>query len=175
MTQESIDLSNNAEIAVRDDYEKFLSMKTAGQLFGMPVTKIEDILLPQEITPIPLSPPEVMGSLNLRGRIVTAIDLRVRLGLGKLDYINNSNYRCVVIDYRDVLYSLIVDSVSEVINIYPDEIRRSPENLSPDWKEVCKGVFPMDDDLMVIVSVERLLSFVDSSSDLDDAVIDNID
>src|SRR5918911_2201202 len=59
----------------------FVSVTISGQLFGIPVLQVQDVLGPQRITPIPLAPREIAGSLNLRGRIVTAIDMRVRLGL----------------------------------------------------------------------------------------------
>ena len=67
-----------------DDYqenEDFVTFFIEGQLFGVPVLKVQDIINPQRITPVPLAPPEIAGSLNLRGRIVTAIDVRKRLGL----------------------------------------------------------------------------------------------
>src|SRR4051794_12660711 len=59
----------------------FVTFTVAGQLFGIPVLQVHDVLGPQSITRVPLAPPEIAGSLNLRGRIVTAIDLRRRLGL----------------------------------------------------------------------------------------------
>ena len=58
----------------------YVTMTIADQLFGIPVLQVQDVLGPQRITRIPLAPPEVAGSLNLRGRIVTAIDVRLRLG-----------------------------------------------------------------------------------------------
>ena len=61
--------------------QDFVTMTIAGQLFGIPVLTVQDILGQQKITRIPLAPPEVAGSLNLRGRIVTAVDVRLRLGL----------------------------------------------------------------------------------------------
>ena len=66
------------------DRHEFVSITVADQLFGIPVLQVQDVLGPQRITRIPLAPAEVAGSLNLRGRIVTAIDLRTRLGLPEL-------------------------------------------------------------------------------------------
>ena len=64
-----------------DEQHQCVTITIAGQLFGIPVLIVHDVLGPQRITRVPLAPPEVAGSLNLRGRIVTAIDVRHRLGL----------------------------------------------------------------------------------------------
>ena len=63
------------------DLRQFVTFTIGGQLCGITVLQVRDVLASQAITPIPLAPPEITGSLNLRGRIVTAVDLRVRLGL----------------------------------------------------------------------------------------------
>ena len=69
------------ELATTENHEDFVTMFIEGQMFGIPVLVVQDVLGPQKITRIPLAPPEVAGSLNLRGRIVTAIDVRMRLRL----------------------------------------------------------------------------------------------
>lgn len=145
------------------DTRKYIMTRLEGQLFGVQVDTIEDILMPQKITPIPLAPPEIKGVLNLRGRIVTAINLRVLLGLPfKED--NENSYRHVVVSYGSELYSLIIDSVSEVLNISPKQIERNPGNLSAQWKEVCAGVCSLEKELMVILDVDRILR-VDAGGD----------
>ena len=72
--------SKNATVA-SGETEEFITFTIAGQIFGIPVLQVQDILGPQRITKVPLAPSEVAGSLNLRGRIVTAVDVRLRLGL----------------------------------------------------------------------------------------------
>src|SRR5437773_6806042 len=91
----------------------FVTMTIAEQLFGIPVLQVQDVLGPQRITRIPLAPPEVAGSLNLRGRIVTAIDLRTRLGLPQLT--DGKPRMSIVVDHGGELYSLMVDQVGEVL------------------------------------------------------------
>src|ERR1043165_10058422 len=66
-----------------EDHRDYVTMSIGSQMFGIPVLNVEDVLGPQQITRVPLAPPEVAGSLNLRGRIVTAIDVRLRLGMPK--------------------------------------------------------------------------------------------
>src|SRR5271170_1708726 len=96
-----------------DEQRQYVSIVIEGQLFGIPVLIVHDVLGPQRITRVPLAPPEVAGSLNLRGRIVTAINLRRRLKLPPLeaDKISMS----VVVDLGGELYSLLVDNVGEVL------------------------------------------------------------
>ncbi|MDH5490269.1 MAG: chemotaxis protein CheW, partial [Rhodospirillaceae bacterium] len=75
--------SNEIDGVAGDNTIEFVTFNIAGQLFGIPVLIVQDILLPESIASIPLAPPEVRGSINLRGRIVTVIDVRVRLGLNR--------------------------------------------------------------------------------------------
>src|SRR6202023_3826356 len=83
----------------------FVSVVISGQLFGIPVLQVRDVLASQRITRVPLAPPEVAGSLNLRGRIVTAIDLRTRLRLPKRE--DGAKSMSVVVDQAGESYSLL--------------------------------------------------------------------
>src|SRR5262245_36729948 len=87
----------------------FVTFTIAGQLFGVPVLAVQDVLRPQAITRIPMAPPEILGSLNLRGRIVTVVDTRHRLGLPKAD--TNEQPMSIVVPHGDDLFSLAVDRV----------------------------------------------------------------
>ena len=72
-------MNEPSEIAEEQD---FVTVVTAGQVFGLTLDRVRDVFVPRGLSPVPLAPPEVAGLLNLRGRIVTAVDLRRRLGLG---------------------------------------------------------------------------------------------
>lgn len=136
---------------------QYLALRLDKQLFGILVDTVQDVLPPMQITPIPLSPPEVKGSLNLRGRIVTAINLRAKLGIDEPEE-ELAKYRSVVIDVDGNLYSLIIDSVSEVIDIEDNKIDRLPENISAKWKDVGTGVYQMENELMIFLDSYKLLS-----------------
>ena len=135
----------------------FVTMTIANQLFGLPVLQVQDVLSNQRITCIPLAPVEVAGSLNLRGRIVTAIDVRTRLGLPSRpkDVLGMS----IVVDLRGELYSLMVDSVGEVLSVSNDAFEQNPATLDPLWRDVSTGVYRLEKNLLVVVDVARLLSF----------------
>ncbi len=134
---------------------EFVSMTVADQLFGIPVLTVQDVLGEQRITRVPLSPPEVAGTLNLRGRIVTAIDMRRRLRLPPRA--PSQSAMNVVVDRGGELYSLIVDAVGEVLSLAPELFERNPPTLDPGWREVSTGVYRLQHELMVVLDVERLL------------------
>jgi purine-binding chemotaxis protein CheW len=135
--------------------EMFVTLTVANQLFGIPVLQVRDILGPQHITRIPLAPSEVAGALNLRGRIVTAIDVRTRLGLSAQAETTSS--MSVVVDIHGELYSLIVDKIGEVMSLPNADFERNPATLDARWQEVSSGIYRLKDCLLVVIDVARLL------------------
>ncbi|WP_027284063.1 chemotaxis protein CheW [Rubritepida flocculans] len=138
-----------------DAAQMVLTLTVAGQLCGVPVLAVRDVLGVQSITPIPLAPREVAGSLNLRGRIVTAVDLRVRLGLAPAGEAKGA--MSVVVEIGGELYSLLADAVGEVLSLDPAERAANPPTLDPAWREVSLGVHRLGEQLLVLLDVERLL------------------
>ena len=134
----------------------FVSMTLVDQLFGIPVLAVQDVLNAQRITRIPLAPPEIAGALNLRGRIVTAIDIRRRLGLPQLPPGEPSMN--VVVEHDGELYSLIFDSVGEVLRLPAEDYERSPASLDARWREVAGGIYRLPGKLLVVLEVARLLN-----------------
>lgn len=138
-----------------DAAQMVLTLTVAGQLCGVPVLAVRDVLGVQSITPIPLAPREVAGSLNLRGRIVTAVDLRARLGLAPLGAARGA--MSVVVEMGGELYSLLADEVGEVLSLDPAERAANPPTLDPAWRDVSLGVHRLGERLLVLLDVERLL------------------
>ena len=139
--------------------KEFVTMTVGGQLFGIPVLSVQDVLAAQKIARIPLAPPEVAGALNLRGRIVTAIDVRTRLGLPPMD--SGQTGMSIVVDHHGELYSLIIDVIGDVMDLPNSAYERSPATLDPSWREVAAGVYRLDGELLVVLDVNRLLDFAD--------------
>lgn len=134
----------------------YVTIRLCGQLLGVPVLLVQDVLKPQRITRVPLSPPWVAGVLNLRGRIVTAIDLRARLGLKPRGEGERAGMS-VVVDYRGEPYSLLIDNVGEVLTLDDSLFEKNPVTLDTRWREVSNGVFRLDNELLVVLDVNRLL------------------
>jgi purine-binding chemotaxis protein CheW len=145
-----------AESAIASgESQDYVTMTIADQLFGIPVLTVQDVLGSQRITRIPLAPPEVAGALNLRGRIVTAMDVRRRLDLPGRE--QGKAGMSVVVDHNGELYSLIVDSVGEVLSLPNEAFERNPATLDPKWREVSAGIYRLDGKLLVVLEVSRLL------------------
>jgi purine-binding chemotaxis protein CheW len=143
--------------AAVDEHREFVSITVQNQLFGIPVLQVQDVLAQQRITRIPLAPVEVAGSLNLRGRIVTAIDLRTRLRLPPLP--EGHSGMSVVVDYGGELYSIMVDSVGEVLSLSSEQAERNPATLDPVWRDVSEGIYRLDKTLLIVLDVARVLDF----------------
>jgi purine-binding chemotaxis protein CheW len=139
------------------EHRDYVTMSIGGQLFGIPVLKVQDVLGTQTITRVPLAPVEVAGSLNLRGRIVTAVDVRLRLGLPKRE--NDKTAMSVVVEHENELYSLLVDSVGEVLSLETRDYQRNPPTLNPRLREFSDGIYRLNDSLLVVLSVSSLLNF----------------
>ena len=138
------------------DERVFVTLSLAGQLCGIPVQSVRDVLAMHGITRIPLAPPEIAGSLNLRGRIVTAVDLRRRLLLPPADA--QARRMAVVVEHGIELYALLVDEVCEVIGLGDDKFERNPPTLTGVWAEHCTGVFRLSGRLMAVLDVASLLA-----------------
>lgn len=134
---------------------QYVTVIIGGQLFGLPIHKVHDVFVPESMTRVPLSAPEVAGVLNLRGRIVTAINMRRRLGLPQRE--GNHGIMAVGIEYRGESYGLIIDEVGEVLNLDAAGREANPANLDARWAEISGGVHRLSGQLMVILDVERVL------------------
>ena len=144
-----------AEESVNRSSEDFLTINVANQLFGIPVLQVQDVLREQAVTKIPLASPEVAGSLNLRGRIVTAID--VRRSLSMPDREDDQSSMSVVVEHKEELFSLIIDSVGDVLSLKKANFERNPGTLDPKWRDISTGIFQLDDNLLIVMDVSKLL------------------
>lgn len=148
----AVDRSN----ADRAETQDFVTILIADQWFGIPVLGVQEVLGPQDIARVPLAPDEVAGSLNLRGRIATAIELRKRLGMPSRE--EGQNEMSIVVDRKGELYSLVIDSVGEVLTVTPAQFERNPPTLEPEVREISQGIYRLEDKLLVVLDVDRLLN-----------------
>jgi purine-binding chemotaxis protein CheW len=148
--------------AIGDDGETFVTFTVIDQRFGVPVSRVQDILMPERIAPVPLAPPAVRGAINLRGRIVTVIDVRTRLGLpARDDAVEGgaaNGTMGVTVEYRGEFYTLLVDRIGDIVALPPQRWEDKPSTLDPAWRDMTSGVFRLEDGLMVVLDVDRLLN-----------------
>ncbi|MEM7569784.1 MAG: chemotaxis protein CheW [Pseudomonadota bacterium] len=139
--------------------QEFVTLRLDGQLLGIPVLQVHDVLKAQNMTPVPIAPNWIAGLINLRGRIVTCIDLRARLGLPPATEEDDVTGMSVVVEQNGEPYSLLIDRVGDVLKLPLDDYERNPVTLESTWAEVSAGVYRLDGELLVILDVERLLDF----------------
>lgn len=150
MTNVSVS-SGAAEVAA----DEYITVTIADQLFGLPILEVQDVFMPAAVTEVPLASHDVAGVLNLRGRIVTAIDMRKRLGLEPRS--SDCAEMAVGIEYNGESYGLIIDQVGEVHSLSAETFEPNPSNLDPRWAQVSAGVHRLDGTLMVIFDVNKIL------------------
>ena len=134
---------------------EYVTAMIGGQLFGLPISRVQDVFMPERLTRVPLARPEIAGVLNLRGRIVTAIDMRCRLGLPKVE--EKRPPMAVGIECKGESYGLLIDSVGEVLKLDDNAREPNPVNLDSRLAQISAGVHRLDGQLLVILDVERVL------------------
>jgi purine-binding chemotaxis protein CheW len=133
-----------------------------GYYCGLDVRKVQEIIRYQEMTPVPLAPPVVSGLINLRGQIVTAIDLRRRLEL--TDRPADQPPVNVVVQTDDGAVSLLVDEIGDVVEVSEDLFERPPETLTGIGRELIRGAYKMKDRLLLLLDSEKTLDCGDWKS-----------
>ncbi len=136
----------------------FLTFVIADQRFGIPILQVQDVLGEQRVTHIPLAPAEVAGSLNLRGRIVTAINMRNRLGINAVQ--DAEANMSVVVEHENELYSLIIDEIDDVMTLRNRDFEPTPATLDSGWRDIASGVYRLKDELLVVLDVPKFLNTV---------------
>ena len=115
----------------------FVTITIAGQLFGIPTIQVQDAHDTPKVTPVPLAPREVAGVLNLRGKIVTVINLRERLNLAPVG--SDETTMSIVVEHGGDLYSLVIDDVGDVLSLPDDQFEKCPATMDPLWREIAVG------------------------------------
>jgi purine-binding chemotaxis protein CheW len=134
---------------------EYVTFTVAGQLFGLPIGRVQDVFKPANITRVPLARPEIAGVLNLRGRIVTAIHLSSRLDLQS--HAEGMAPMAIGIECGVESFGLLVDAVGEVLKLPDSEREANPINLDRKLARVSSGVFRLDGQLLVVLDVDRVL------------------
>lgn len=141
--------------SVDENVTEYVTALIGDQLFGLPISRVQDVFMPDRLTRVPLASPEIAGVLNLRGRIVTAIDMRCRLGLPRRD--DGKPSMAVGIEYKGESYGLLIDTVGEVLKLADNTREANPVNLDARLAHVSAGVHRLDKQLLVILDVDRVL------------------
>lgn len=134
---------------------QFLSIFLGDQEFGVDISSVQDVLKGLSVTSVPMASNYITGICNLRGRIVTAIDLHKRM-YKNAAHENPVNLN-VVIDSNGELYSILVDRVGDVLTLAEDDIEPPPLTLNAHWRSLCKGVHKRDGGLMIMLDTDKII------------------
>ncbi len=135
---------------------RFATFVVAGHYFGTDVTQVQEVLRHQAMTPVPLAPPVIEGLINLRGQIVTAIEMRQRLGLpSRADGEESMN---VVVRTEDGVVSLLVDEIGDVVEGEPQAFEAPPESLDPVLRSLVSGIYKLKGRLLLVLDIHQTLN-----------------
>ncbi len=155
---EEIDMRNLEEIESDVEKEQFMTFGCSGETYGISIKYVNEIIGLQQITSIPESEDYIMGLINLRGKIIPVIDVRVRFGKEPLEY--NDRTCVIVIDVKSTLIGLIVDKIEEVASFSEDEITPPPSvsNLEAQSRKYVFGIGRSDGGVKLLLDPEKLIS-----------------
>lgn len=136
---------------------KFLTFALGLEEYGLPVLKVREIIKVMDITQVPQMPPHVRGVINLRGRVIPVIDLRLKFGLASRDYTERT---CIiVVDVASVgLMGIVVDSVSEVLNVMSADIDEAPDFGGRVSTDYMLGLAKVKGTVKILLDLDRVLA-----------------
>jgi purine-binding chemotaxis protein CheW len=158
-------LSKESAAVARADSRagKYLTFHLAGEEFGIRVLKVREIMGVQDITAVPQTPPHIKGVINLRGKVVPVVDLRLKFGVPAAEYTQRT---CIVVtqvqsDNSTVLIGIVVDSVSEVLNLSAADIEDTPDFGEEIETQYLLGMAKVKGKVKILLDIDRILSAQD--------------
>ena len=175
---ELMSIDNDSHHVVMEGEQQYVTMTIAGQLFGVPIMQVEDIVEPDRITMVPLASKQIAGVMNLRGRVVTVIDLKQCLGGangngGKLPKITADNDDAegkpepepelkysITVEKNHNLYTLLFDNIGDVRALPDKGLEKLPPNLEAQFRKVAAGVYRLEGELLVLLDVDKVFELL---------------
>lgn len=149
---------------------KIISFRLGDQVFCLDIMAVKEIRVWVKATPLPHSPDYVLGFINLRGRVIPVVDMAVRLGLPAVEPTEQS--AIIVIDEGDRGVGILVESVSDMVSVKPEEMQPVPDVMSDEEKALTKGIVPVGEDMICFLDLKGLFDHVDVEDvDIDEAAV----
>ena len=146
--------------AVTEREGKYLTFSMAKEEYGIGILKIKEIIGMMAITPVPKTPEFVKGVINLRGKVIPVVDLRLKFGMDAIDYTDRT---CIIVveiavQAGTVQIGIVVDAVSEVLNIKADEVEDTPTFGTKLNTEYILGMAKMEGSVKILLDIDKVLS-----------------
>ncbi len=149
-------MANQAKQTSRDELYQLVNFDIANEEFGVDILKVQEIIRVLEVTRVPNCPEFVEGVINLRGKIVPVVDLRLRFNLPQIEKDNNT--RIIVVELEQKTVGFLVDQVKEVIRIDTAIIEPPPELVTNVQTRYITGVAKLEDRLLILLDLDRVLT-----------------
>lgn len=137
------------------DERKICTFYVNNFFLGIDVFKIQEVIRYQEMTHVPLTNPTISGLINMRGQIVTAIDMRKRLEFPPAE--DQDKPTNVIVRTDDGAVSLLVDAIGDVIDVSEDDFELPPENVKGNFQQILREVCQLNDQLLLILDIDQIL------------------
>ena len=167
MDQDANEPSDVASADVDDQTGKYLTFLLGAESYGLPIRYVTEIIGLHSITPVPDVPSYIKGIINLRGKVIPIMDVRLRFGMPERDY--DARTCIIVINVNDSAVGLVVDTVSEVLDINDSQIEPPPTLGRQGAQGFMQGVGKLEDQVKLLLDAEKLL-FIQDSETLAEAV-----
>ena len=138
------------------EHRQCVTFRLNEEIYGINVMLVQEVLRVTEIAPVPGAPNYVIGIINLRGNVVTVIDTRMRFGLPPKEM--DDSTRIVIIEAENQTVGIVVDSVSEVVDVYANEIETAPNVGNDETARYIEGVVSRSEELLILVDLNKLLT-----------------
>ena len=151
---------------VNDEIKQYCGFKVAGEEFAIPVMEIQEVIKPLPVTTVPLAQANVRGLINLRGQIVTCISVRKQFGL---DDNLSMNYMNIIVKGREGLYSLVVDEITDIVEVGEDQVESAPDTLNSNLKRFVDRVYKRETGFVTLLNVSKLISLDNKTKEVLDS------
>lgn len=145
----------------QDEINRFLNFTLGEEEFAIPLLSVKEVIAVPETTPIPHTPPHFLGIMNLRGQVISVIDLRKKFSMTAK---SNEETSVIILDLKSQFLGVVVDSVNSVLPIKNSEILEKPMIESSKSTEYITGVFRKNDHLVLLLDIFKTLSQEDKSA-----------
>jgi purine-binding chemotaxis protein CheW len=143
--------------AANIDEIQLVTVRIEGQLIGLPITAVRDVFSIHAMTPVPRADRAVAGLVNLRGHIVTILDLGSLLNSRRTERRADREPMAVGVERGSEVFGLVVDEIGDVLSLSPDSSDAMPANMSPSWARFTRRVHKLESELMIEIDLHTLL------------------
>lgn len=133
---------------------QYCGFKVCEEEYAIPVMEVQEVIKPQQVTAIPLAQDQIRGLINLRGQIVTCISLRKLFG--KDDDLTKDHMN-IIVKGADGLFSLVVDEITDIIDINGDELEKAPDTINPKLKKYVSKIYKRTQGLVILLTINELI------------------